>query len=262
MADTFLARLPSLALGLIVFFLFYGASLLSNRIILRATRRRRRNLGVVFARLVGAGIILLGLLVSFSIVAPSFQAADLIKVLGIGSVAIGFAFQNILQNFLAGLLLLWTEPFRVGDQIRLDPFEGTVEDIQTRATTIRTYDGRRVVIPNADLFTHSVTINTAFDSRRWDAEIAVKGTEKDLMGLKSRIEDAVRKAEGVLAEPSPEALVVGLGDPDSNTIKMRVTWWTQPRHHQMMTTHDHVLTAIRTALADRLPDGAEQSRAA
>ena len=55
---------------------------------------------------------------SFSIVAPSFQAVDLIKILGIGGVAIGFAFQNILQNFLAGLLLLWTEPFRVGDQIR------------------------------------------------------------------------------------------------------------------------------------------------
>ena len=134
MANAFLARLPSLALGLIVFFLFYAASLLANRVILRATKRHRRSLGVVFARLVGAGIILLGFLVSFSIAAPSFQAADLIKILGIGSVAIGFAFQNILQNFLAGLLLLWTEPFRVGDQIRLDPFEGTVEDIQTRAT--------------------------------------------------------------------------------------------------------------------------------
>jgi hypothetical protein len=56
------------------------------------------------------------------------------------SVAIGFGFQNILQNFLAGILLLWTEPFRIGDQIRIDPHEGTVEEIQTRATLIRTYD--------------------------------------------------------------------------------------------------------------------------
>lgn len=262
MADTFLARLPSLALGLIVFFLFYGANLVANRVILRATRRRRRNLGVVFARLVGAGIILLGFLVSFSIVAPSFQAADLIKILGIGSVAIGFAFQNILQNFLAGLLLLWTEPFRVGDQIRLDPFEGTVEDIQIRATTIRTYDGRRVVIPNAELFTHSVTINTAFDSRRWDYEVAANAMEKDLMVLKSRIVDAVSKAEGVLGEPAPEALVVDLGDPGSNAIKIRVTWWTRPRDHQMITTHDRVLTAISKALADGEPDRAGQSRAA
>jgi small-conductance mechanosensitive channel len=262
MADAFLARLPLLVLGVIVFFLFYGASLLTNRVIIRATRRRRRNLGVVFARLVGAGIILLGFLVSFSIAAPSFQVSDLIKVLGIGSVAIGFAFQNILQNFLAGLLLLWTEPFRVGDQIRLDDFEGTVEEIETRATMIKTYDGRRVVIPNADLFTHAVTINTAFDSRRWDYEVAAKANEKDLPGLKARIVDEVRKAEGVLADPVPKALVAGLGDPGSNTIKIRVTWWTRPRDHEMVTTHDRVLTAISNALAGGSPNQVEQPRAA
>src|SRR5205814_818026 len=152
MVDGFLTRLPSLAIAVVVFLLFYFASILLNGIIRRATHLHRPNLGVVFARLAGAAVVLLGLLVAFSIVAPSFQAGDLIKVLGIGSVAIGFAFQNILQNFLAGLLLLWAEPFRVGDQIKLDNFEGTVEDIQTRATTIKTYDGRRVVIPNAELF--------------------------------------------------------------------------------------------------------------
>jgi small-conductance mechanosensitive channel len=106
---------------------------------------------VVLARLIGAVTLLIGFLVAFSIVAPSFQAADLIKILGIGGVAIGFAFQNILQNFLAGLLLLWSEPFRVGDEIKLDAFEGEVEEIQTRATIVKTYDARRVVIPNADL---------------------------------------------------------------------------------------------------------------
>src|SRR6266853_925978 len=186
MVDNLLARLPSLAVAVVVFLIFYFASVLLSRIILRTTKQRRRNLGVVFARIAGAAVVLLGLLVGFSIVAPSFQAADLIKILGIGSVAIGFAFQNILQNFLAGLLLLWTEPFRVGDQIRLDPFEGTVEDVAARATTIKTYDGKRVVIPNADLFTRSVTINTAFDARRFEAEVAVKSSQRELSGLKAR----------------------------------------------------------------------------
>lgn len=65
--------------------------------------------------------------------------------------AIGFAFQNILQNSLAGLLLLWAEPFRIGDEIKLDNYEGSVLEIQTRATIIKTYDGRQIVIPNADL---------------------------------------------------------------------------------------------------------------
>jgi small-conductance mechanosensitive channel len=258
MADAFLARLPSLVLGLIVFTLFYGASALVTRLILRATAERRHNVGLVFARLVGAGIVLLGFLVSFSIVAPSFQAGDLIKILGIGSVAIGFAFQNILQNFLAGLLLLWTEPFRVGDQIRLDNFEGTVEDVAARATTIKTYDGKRVVIPNADLFTRSVTINTAFESRRWDYEVAVKTADKDLASLKARIVDTVSKAEGVLAEPSPEALVSDLGDPVAGVVKIRVSWWTRPRQHQMITTYDRVLSAIRRALAEGAQESAEK----
>src|SRR6266496_3212959 len=212
MADGFLARLPSLAVALVVFLIFYFASILLSRVIRRATHLHSPNLGVVFARLAGAAVVLLGLLVAFSIVAPSFQAADLIKVLGIGSVAIGFAFQNILQNFLAGLLLLWAEPFRVGDQIKLDNFEGTVEDIQTRATTIKTYDGRRVVIPNAELFTHSVTVNTAFEIRRWEYEFSANA-EDGLAKLKSLILETLKKVEGVLPTPSPEALLLDLSDP-------------------------------------------------
>src|ERR1700688_2994206 len=106
MVDSVIARLPSLILAIIIFFLFYLLSIVVGRLIQRSTRKYRPNLGMVFARLVGAATILLGFLVAFSVVAPSFQAGDLIKVLGISGVAIGFAFQNIMQNFLAGLLLL------------------------------------------------------------------------------------------------------------------------------------------------------------
>ena len=94
-------------------------------------------------------------------IAPSFTASDLIKTLGIGGVAIGFAFQNILQNFLAGILLLLHEPFRIGDQINVSGLEGIVDTIQTRATIIHTPDGHRVVIPNATLFTNPVIVRSA-----------------------------------------------------------------------------------------------------
>src|SRR5258707_2820146 len=248
MIDSIMARLPSLVVAIAVFILFYILSIFVRRIIRSATRAHRQNLGMAFARLIGAGIILLGFLVAFSIVAPSFQAGDLIKVLGIGSVAIGFAFQNILQNFLAGLLLLWAEPFRVGDEIKLDPYEGTVEEIQARATIIKTYDQRRVVIPNADLFTHSVIVNTAADIRRWEYDFTVKGNFA-LVEVKSRVVDAVRKVPGTLSEPSPEVLVLELGELESNALKLRVLWWTKaPRQHQMLTSYDGVLTAIRQTL--------------
>jgi small conductance mechanosensitive channel len=248
MIDKFIARLPSLIVGIIVFLLFYMLSIVVSRTILRTTRKYRPNLGVVFARLTGATTILFGFLVAFSVVAPSFQAGDLIKILGISGVAIGFAFQNILQNFLAGLLLLWAEPFRVGDEIKLDNYEGKVEDIQARATIIETYDGRRVVIPNADLFTHSVIVNTALDLRRWEYDLTVKG-ERGLAELKVFICRIVSKVNGVLSDPSPEVLVMDLGDPGSNMVKVRVLWWTKSsRQHEMLASYDRVLTAIRQTL--------------
>src|SRR6266404_9780960 len=263
MVDSFFARLPALILGIIVFLLFYVLSILVSRVIHSTTRRFRPNLGALFARLTGAATILLGFLVAFSVVAPSFQASDLIKILGIGGVAIGFAFQNILQNFLAGLLLLWAEPFRIGDEIKLDPYEGTVEEIQTRATIIKTYDGRRIVIPNADLFTHSVIINTALDTRRWEYDLAVNGI-RELAELKSLVINAVSKVQGVLPDPPPEVLVMDVGDPDLNAVKVRVLWWTKaPRQHEMLASYDRVLTAIRQTL-NRSAVGPEvaQNRAA
>jgi Mechanosensitive ion channel/McrBC 5-methylcytosine restriction system component len=125
----------------------------------------------------------LGLLVSLTIVAPSFHTTDLIKILGIGTVAIGFAFRDILQNFLAGILLLLHEPFRIEDEIKVDEFEGTVEAIETRATAIRTFDDKRIVIPNTDLFTKAVTVNTAYAQRRSEYVVGIGyGDDIDTQG--------------------------------------------------------------------------------
>ncbi len=244
MVESLISRLPALILSIGVFLIFYALSIVVSRIIRRSTRGHRENLGMVFARLVAAATILLGFLTAVSIVAPSFQAADLIKILGIGGVAIGFAFQNILQNFLAGLLLLWSEPFRVGDEIKIDPYEGSVEAVQTRATIIKTYDGRRVVVPNADLFTRSVIVNTANDIRRWEYDFVTKNIS-DLKQTKFRIVNVVRNVPGVLSDPAPEVLIMDVGNPDWTVLKLRVLWWTKaPRQHQMLTSYDAVLTAI------------------
>jgi small conductance mechanosensitive channel len=264
MVEAVIERLPSVILAIIVFLLFYILSAIVNRVIRRATRQHRANLGVVFARLVGSATILLGFLVAFSIVAPSFQAGDLIKLLGIGSVAIGFAFQNILQNFLAGLLLLWAEPFRVGDEIKIDAFEGTVKEIQTRATIIKTYDERRVVIPNADLFTHSVIVNTASERRRWEYDFSLTAV-KDVEQVKSRIVEAIRNTPGTLSDPAPEALVFDLSDVSAGALKIRALWWTQTsRQHEMLESYDAVLTAINRALrqSGETPVSTDNARAA
>jgi small-conductance mechanosensitive channel len=122
-----------------------------------------------------------------------------------------------------------------------------VEEIQTRATIIKTYDGRRVVIPNADLFTHSVIVNTALDTRRWEYALVVKDI-RDFAAVKSVIASAVSKVPGVLPDPAPEALVIEL-DPDPTIAKVRVLWSTNAsREREMLASYDKVLVAIRESL--------------
>jgi small conductance mechanosensitive channel len=244
MADGLVERLPAFAVGAMVFLVFYVSSNFVARMMRRAVSRRRANLGLVLERLSGGAMILLGLLVALSIVAPSFQTADLIKILGIGGVAIGFAFQNILQNFLAGLLLLWSEPFSIGDDIQLDTFEGKVEEIQARATIIRTPDERRVVIPNADLFTHSVVVNREGNQRR-QYEITIKRA-LHLNDLKRLLVDAVRRVDGVMPEPAPEAIVLHV---KPHTVTLRVLWSiTLAGTSQASALQDRVISSIANAL--------------
>lgn len=154
------AALPKLVLAAAVFILFVFLGRFFRWLILRLGKRRgiRLNAAILLAKLVSLVILIIGLMAALSIVAPSFTLSDLIKMLGIGSVAIGFAFQNILQNFLAGILLLLNEPFRIGDQINVTGLEGKVEEIQARATVVTSPDGDKLVIPNATLFTNPVTV--------------------------------------------------------------------------------------------------------
>jgi small-conductance mechanosensitive channel len=157
-----IALLPNIVLAVVIFVLFLllasFAKSLTRRTFLH--RRSHSGLAILFARLIQTIIAVLGFLISLSVVAPSFQASDLIKLLGVGTVAIGFAFQNILQNFLAGILLLLEEPFRLGDLISVTGIEGNVRDVQTRATVITTKEGRKVVIPNAVIFTNPVAVES------------------------------------------------------------------------------------------------------
>lgn len=158
-----ISLLPNLLLAVVVFVLFLILASALKSVVRRFAQRhqRRQSLAVLLGQLTYILAVILGFLIALSVVAPSFQAADLIKVLGVGSVAIGFAFQNILQNFLAGILLLLQEPFEIGDWINVTGLEGRVEDIQTRATIVTSQDGHRIVIPNAVLFTNPVTVGRA-----------------------------------------------------------------------------------------------------
>ena len=249
MGVSFLHRIPYVVLGLLVFVVFWFAGVAVREGIQRAVShlQRARSVGLVLGRVAHGLIVFLGLMVALMIALPGFSPGNLAQLLGIGTVAVGFAFRDILQNFLAGILLLLSEPFRIGDQIVVGGFEGTVEDIQTRATFIRTYDGRRIVIPNTNLFTQSVTVNTAFDSRRLEYELRVDGGN-DVDHVEGILLDAVRSVEGVLEDPAPNILVVSL----EGGFVLRVRWWiAPPRQGERLVFRDKVLRAIQTALREK-----------
>lgn len=221
-----MALLPNLLFGLIVFIAFLFAARGVRSLVERLTlnRQQSESLKILLSRLAYVATLILGVLITVTIVVPSFTPASLVSALGVGGVAIGFAFKDIFQNFLAGVLLLLTEPFKLNDQIKYKDFEGTVESIQTRATTIRTYDGRRVVIPNAELFINAVTVNTAYDKRRLQYDIGI-GYGDDIATARQLMLEAMRSVDGVLTDPAPEAIVVDLA---GSSVNIRARWWINP----------------------------------
>ena len=247
MLNGFIALLPNLILALIVFFIFFFVARTIKRVVRNLTRDRRqaRNLGMVLGRLAQGTTILVGLFIALSIVIPSLNANDLVQLLGISGVAIGFAFRDILQNFLAGILILLNEPFQIDDQIVFKDFEGTVENIQTRATTIRTYDGRRVVVPNSELFINAVTVNTAFEHRRLQYDIGI-GYGDNINEARRLILEAMHETDGVLETPAPDAIVVELA---GSSVNLRARWWIDPpRRADALDLQDRVLTNIKNKL--------------
>ncbi|SEM89994.1 Small-conductance mechanosensitive channel [Sphingomonas gellani] len=224
--NSFAKALPSIAGGIIFLLIAWVVGRLVARGVRRAFfHRDYADLGGVLGSIAFGFIMLTAVLVASVIVFPSVKPGTIISSLGIGSVAIGFAFKDILQNLLAGILLLINRPFRRGDQVIVKGFEGTVEHIQSRATLIKTYDGRRVIIPNSDIYTSAVTIHTAFPTVRSQIEVGI-GYGDDPDHAMRVFRQAMAGVEGVEQDPGPDVLAVGFGD---STVTLRARWWTAPK---------------------------------
>ena len=172
--DGFYFLLPNLAVAAAVLALIFLLGVMAKwGVVAWGRHRGRDNLGEVLGGFVKWTVVGVGILVAMTIVFPSVRPVDLLAGLGVGSVAVGFAFKDILQNWLAGLLLLVRQPFQVGDEVVIMGFEGTVERIERRSTDLMTYDGRRVLIPNSDVYSSAVVINTALPKRRSEYDLGI-----------------------------------------------------------------------------------------
>jgi small-conductance mechanosensitive channel len=187
-------------------------------------------------------IWVLGIIIAVN--ALGFDPQSLATGLGLTSLALGFALQDILSNFISGLLILVLRPFELNDQIVIGDTEGSVEQIDLRATRIRTYDGRLVLVPNAELFTSRVTNNTAAPVRR-SSILVTLGYEADLARAATVMLAATREADGVLETPPPSTL---FREMEHNTVAIEVRFWTDSRRSDYLATSSNV----RLELADAL----------
>ncbi len=244
--DGFFALLPKLVLAVVLFFVFLFIARGVRSLVHRITPGPRdSNVGLVLGRLTYAGIVVLGVLVALTVVAPGMGISELVGLLGIGGVAIGFAFQDIFQNLLAGVLILLREPFREGDEITSGEFTGTVEAIETRATFIRTYDGRRVIVPNSQIYTDPVIVITAYDMVRSEYDVGI-GYGDDIAEAKRIALETMQGIDGVLADPAPDVLTWDLA---GASVNIRIRWWSKPVRGEVVVLRDKVLQAVKESLS-------------
>lgn len=187
-----------------------------------------------------------GIVLACIIAFPGLRLGDIVATLGLGSVAVGFAFQDIFKNFLSGILILLQRPFRIDDQIVIGEYEGTVEKIDIRTTKLRTYGGERILMPNSEVFTSPVRVKTAFDSRRTDLAVGVD-YNASLPEAKQILQRTIEGVEGVLVDKAPEVDLVGFGD---SSIDLIVRYWTNSRQLQVRQAQTKAIMAIKEALDD------------
>jgi small-conductance mechanosensitive channel len=246
MGEAFLAQLPYIIVGIIVFGVFLVVARIIRGIVHTAGERTRLDITLadLLGRIVSFGVTILGLFVAAVIIFPAFKPGDLVAGLGITSVAIGFAFKDVLQNFFAGILILWRKPFVVGDQIKTKDYEGTVEDINVRSTRLKTYDGERAVLPNGDVYTNAILVRTAYDKRRVRFTVGI-GYPDSIEKARETITRVLAETEGVLADPGPWVYVTELA---GSSVNFTVFFWATPEQANVLKVSDRVATGIKLAL--------------
>lgn len=246
MISGFWEQLPYIAIGLLVFIFALLIGAFAKRIVKAAVMKAGLDIMIasLIARMAFIAIIVIGFFIAAVIVFPGLSPGDLLAGLGIGSVALGFAFKDVLQNLFAGFLILLYRPFQIGDQIKINDFEGAVEEISVRATKIKTYDGERVVIPNSELYMNSVLVRTAYASRRTSLVVGI-GYDADIEEARTLIFNLVNDHEDVLADPGPSVDVVELAD---SAVNLKIQFWTHSVQSNVRQVRDDLTTAIKYAL--------------
>jgi small conductance mechanosensitive channel len=236
-AEGLVRRLPYVLAALVALGLTALVARVVRRTVERALRRggAERHVVVVVATLAFYGAVAVGLVVALSL--GGVNLGVLVGSLGLATVALGFALQDIVSNFTAGIVLLLEHPFTEGDHIAIAETEGEVEEIQIRATRLRAPDGQLVIVPNKLLFTQVVTNATATMRRRVEVPLEVPYGQ-DAARARELLVVAAAEVDGVAEDPAPRVLTNDLGQ---GARSLRLWFWVDSRSHDPLRVRSEVL---------------------
>ncbi|MEO8176379.1 MAG: mechanosensitive ion channel family protein [Sphingomicrobium sp.] len=240
--------LPQIAIALIVLIITWVAAKAARRILEQLMRRAelRATLLNLFETILGVLIWTGGLLIAATIVLPGVTPGNLIALLGLGSVAIGFAFKDIFENFLAGILIMLRKKVNIGDVIECESVQGRVEQITLRDTYLRHLSNELVLVPNAYLFKNPLKILTDAPLRRHEVEVGVPYSV-NLDEAAAVIRESVTATETVDQRRPVEVFAKDFGD---SSIDFLVRWWSGSTPVEAHISRDQVVRAIKRALDD------------
>jgi small conductance mechanosensitive channel len=244
--EELVGHLPNLVTALLFLIVAVLVARAVRRGVGRALRRTstEAHVELLVAKLAYSAVLTVGLVVALSILGVNLGV--LVGSLGLASVALGFALQDIVSNFAAGVVLLLEHPFTRGDHIAVQGTEGTVEDIKVRATQLRTPDGQQVLVPNKLLFTNVLANASATMRRRGELLLEVPQGQ-DAARARELLLAAAAGVQGVGGDPAPRVLTEDLGQ---DTVSLRLWFWVDPRAADLLRVRSEVLEAAEAALRD------------
>lgn len=241
-----LRSLPLIAIGLVILVVGVLLARVLGRGAARGVRRAGGDQVVVnlTVRLLRLVVVVAAFLLALSVAGVPVGAA--LAGLGIAALAIAFAMQSILENFVAGIILIMRKPIRHGEQVIIGEQEGTVDDIDLRVTRLIDYDGEEIIIPNAEVF-RSTIVNLTRRGRRRTRVVVGVDYRDDHDAAKELIEAAVAGIDGVIEVPAPQARCIALGE---SSVDFEVRYWAAPDIVSVVDTQDRVLRGVKSALED------------
>lgn len=244
-AERWLAAAPLFLIALLVIVLAWlVGGWLSKRRMLDRVGKRNPFLRDFARTTVRWAVTIVGVIIALEILNATAMVGAILGTAGVLGVALGFAFKDILENYLAGVLLSLRQPFSPRDLVEINGNEGHVIALTSRATILMTLDGNHLRLPNAMVF-RSVALNyTRNPTRRFSFDIGI-GVTEDLVHAQNVGVEALRTVPGVVDAPPPRALVIALGD---SSVQMRFHGWIDQRSHDYLLVRSEAVRIVKEAL--------------